>query len=480
MTTGLLVPDREWEAALADPFLRAHEIGVRMLEIGPRLSPLSIRDQMFRAAVAVDRAREHRLISKEAPILIVGGGAAGGAGAARALRHGINVYLVESNPGLFYRQSQCSTRWVSPTQYDWPAPHAAEHVYPSPSLAHKRSIELAWKADFGEGLARQWRSALRGWEIKPDAGKLRILTSTVFEGGLLHQTTRGVRIQAQIQPNPVQDSEFPYFSLVLLAMGLGDEKCTMDGHGGPAFWDEDSFDHEGLGLASKPRVLISGGGDGALQDYIRLVTGKKSALEVYENFEIPKSDRLELERAITWAEDHWQRSDVWSTKLWDCDLLRDLHRAYENEIEKLPKDFWGSLSERFKLRVPGEINLVMFHSCDHFGRGYALNHFVALALHKLLKLKSVDTIQGHRRIHRIEGDGCGGKTCTGRDHQVRSVSSDCDNRGGMDSELLDEGTFQVLVLRNGIESPSPLGNSGATPIRQMLPMFNPWPVKGLL
>ena len=84
MTAGLLVPDRDWEAALADPFLRSHEIGVRMLEIGPRLSPLSIRDQMFRAAVAVDRAREHHLISKEAPILIVGGGAAGGAGAARA------------------------------------------------------------------------------------------------------------------------------------------------------------------------------------------------------------------------------------------------------------------------------------------------------------------------------------------------------------------------------------------------------------
>lgn len=41
--------DVEWERSLSDPFLHVHQIGPRQIEIGPRLSPLSIRDQMFRA-----------------------------------------------------------------------------------------------------------------------------------------------------------------------------------------------------------------------------------------------------------------------------------------------------------------------------------------------------------------------------------------------------------------------------------------------
>ena len=365
---------------------------------------------------------------------------------------------------------------MSPTQYNWPAPQAGDNEYPSRSVAHKGTIELTWKADFGEGLARQWHSALRAWEIKPDS-RLRILTSTKFEGALIHQSTRGVRIQAQLDPKPAVEPDLPLFSLVLFAMGLGEEKCTIDGHSGPRFWDEDSFDQERLGLPAKPRVLISGGGDGALQDFIRLLTGKRSALEVYESLEIPEPQRLKLEKSITWAEDHWQRSAVWSTKQWDCVLLRDLHRAYEAQVEELSEAFWTGLAGRIKLRVPDEFELRLIHSCDHFGRCYALNHFVALVLGKLLKLRGMDSILSGRRVTRIGSLGCDGKACQGRDHEVRSAASACDSRGGTETQHLDEGTFQVLVLRNWIEPPSPLGNAPSGQIRQMLPTHTPWAAK---
>ncbi len=474
MRTGLLAPDRDWDAAVNDPFLRAHQIGVRMLEIGPRLSPLSIRDQMFRAAVAIDRACEHRLISKESPILIVGGGAAGGAAAARAIRYGIEVFLVESNPYLFYRQDRCPTRWVSPTQYDWPAPHAGEHEYPWHSIPSKENIELPWRAAFGEELAAQWNLALRASQLRRDSGELHVLTSTDFEDALIHQTTRGVRIQARVKlrPKARRFLELPLFSLLLFAMGLGDEQCVVDGHGGPAFWAEDSFDRPQLGLKRKPRVLVSGGGDGALQDFIRLVTGKKSALEVYEGFNLPEPAKARLEKAITWAEDHWQRSAVWSTKRWDCKLLHNLHVGYAEQIEALPPEFW---ERQPALRVPGEFDIKLIHSCDHFGPCYALNHFVALALCKLLEKKGLHPIQQGRRVTKIEGGSCGKLGCQGHSHQVSSIESECGRARG--SQVFDEGVFNVLVLRHGIAPPNPLANAPTTQIRQMLPSHNPWGVE---
>lgn len=52
----------------------------------------------------------------------------------------------------------------------------------------------------------------------------------------------------------------------------------------PLFWEADQFQTTGLGISRVeiPRVLVSGSGDGALQDFVRLATGHRSALEVYE------------------------------------------------------------------------------------------------------------------------------------------------------------------------------------------------------
>lgn len=174
--------DRIWETAVSlDPFLRAHEVGLRILEIGPRLSPLSIRDQMFRAAVAVDRAVEHSLIGKDRPLLIVGGGAAGAAGAARALRYDVPTVLVEAHPYLFYRQDRCATRWVSPTQYDWPAPHADKDSYPWEKVS-RPNVELPWSSGSGEDLATQWNLALQAAQVRC-GGRLRVLTKLQILAG---------------------------------------------------------------------------------------------------------------------------------------------------------------------------------------------------------------------------------------------------------------------------------------------------------
>ena len=84
------------------------------------------------------------------------------------------------------------------------------------------------------------------------------------------------------------------YGLVISARGFGDERCflewpnpplTRNGHPfrGFEFWASDPFERPNLGVPNRagddprPRVLISGGGDGAMQDFLRIMTRHKSA-----------------------------------------------------------------------------------------------------------------------------------------------------------------------------------------------------------
>src|SRR4051794_8982966 len=103
-----------------DPFLLSHECGPHQIMIAGPLAPISIRDQMLRAKLAVERSRERGLISANHPLIVVGAGAGGASAAIRAVQLGIPATLLDAGGRAFGRQRLCTTRWVDPTQYDWP------------------------------------------------------------------------------------------------------------------------------------------------------------------------------------------------------------------------------------------------------------------------------------------------------------------------------------------------------------------------
>src|SRR5437879_3176765 len=102
------------------PALFAHHVTPLLFDIGSRLSPASIRDQMIRGKLIADRAREERLIGPTRPLLVIGAGAGGATAALVASMSGVPTLLVDSAPRPFSVQASCSTRYVDPTQYDWP------------------------------------------------------------------------------------------------------------------------------------------------------------------------------------------------------------------------------------------------------------------------------------------------------------------------------------------------------------------------
>src|ERR1019366_6151378 len=106
------------------PILVAHQIYPDFFNLGGRLAPVSIRDQMVRAQAFVDDAVAAGLIGTKPwrPLLIVGAGAAGATAAIwAAVHHHVPTMLIDRDSDAFNRQANCTTRWIDPTQYDWPA-----------------------------------------------------------------------------------------------------------------------------------------------------------------------------------------------------------------------------------------------------------------------------------------------------------------------------------------------------------------------
>src|ERR1700691_5651503 len=72
---------------------------------------------------------------------------------------------------------------------------------------------------------------------------------------------------------------------MLIATGFGTENTQVkDNYRGFGFWESDPLRKYALnmGIFAPQRMLISGAGDGALQDLLRVLTGPRSACEFAE------------------------------------------------------------------------------------------------------------------------------------------------------------------------------------------------------
>ena len=92
-----------------------------------------------------------------------------------------------------------------------------------------------------------------------------------------------------------------------------------------AFWETDPYRSPNCGLPSPAQVIISGGGDGSLQDFLRVISGLPSVEEIAKQCPIPAP----VEEAVLSAENRAQRAHLWgSSSDGDHDIHRTLHDAH--------------------------------------------------------------------------------------------------------------------------------------------------------
>lgn len=442
-----------------DPFLRAHYIAPFTYDLGGRFRPPAIRDQMIRARLLVDRASDEGLFHGN-PILVVGAGVAGVAVAFWAAKRGIKSVIAEQNHGAFGRFVLCSSRWVDPTQYDWPAGHWKSGRF--------EGLPLDYTAGWPSLLAAKWRAHLHALEAE---GKTEVIYGLRIDrnASAIHPTHVEAVLRAGEAPRA--------FDFAVHCEGPGAEDCRVGTYSGLEFFQDDPFEEPALGLPEgvTPRVVISGSGDGALQDFIRIATGHRSAGEVYA--ELFEGGNQELERHIFTAESQTRRLLLWSSQskglAHDHDAHLELKGFYDRLLREIDFGYWRRLRDRFRdiagARLRDRRTLHVAHPCTHLSHSYPLNHFVARLIMSFLASEDSERFRfipncgtaavacvGHNRESAAE--------CHGKSHLVSFVPFQCSGKSASPDHSTE---YNVVIVRHGVKLEGPPQQT----VRQMLPYY---------
>ena len=241
-----------------------------------------------------------------------------------------------------------------------------------------------------------------------------------------------------------------------------------------------------------PRVLISGSGDGALQDFLRIVTNKQSAREIYQA--LPNRLQNEIPNLISSKEDQYQRAFTWSGngdgnyKVDDCYIQSTLHHQYSELVNRVVDKYESELPATVDLILkdgPERLEITMAFECNHFSNCYPLNHFLTLLLARYIEIRSskrvlypgtrVVKLQGSDGKHLCKKDSV---DCEGHLHQATFIPATCEtprNASTSGSHPLQNGPFNVIVVRHGIDWNEPLfSDVPKANTRQMLPYYLGW------
>jgi len=230
-----------------------------VFDLGGKLFPGSIRDQVVRTRLFVQQLREFSLIDAPKAVCIVGAGVAGMTAAIALCESGEHDILLADQTVLpLSLLAGADHRLISPTLYDWPAEHHSAPAYSGVPYYEEGPPSL---------VRNEWLSAFRSLVT---TGKLKWLSET----RAVPATGTNVRFTHSDGSQSEQA-----FNLVILCKGYGQEKAVPMKDGihqflPIPFWKPDPYP----AVARKARpckgpVVVLGGGDGAIQDMLRFVTG---------------------------------------------------------------------------------------------------------------------------------------------------------------------------------------------------------------
>jgi hypothetical protein len=463
---------------VGDWFLRSHGVPQAPLcfDLGGPTTPISVRDQMLRAQELVRRMIRVNIINQSRPLLVIGCGAAGATAAITAAQRDVPADIIEKSKYPFGPQSRCATRWIDPTQYDWPFPHWAQGTYPWRAswngAAPVTKAPLSWSASHANFVAVAWARQLNAWNGKG----VRVAYSssasiTPPSGGAKH-------VQATLHLHGIPPYQTQYGG-VIGATGFGVERSALGGYKSWSFWDNDSLSTIGLGLGSGPsRIMISGSGDGALQDFIRAASGFNSASRLWQVLDAATGglDRDETAE-IASAEDNLKTSYACFGADADHDVLSEAEARYAEVAEH-----WYLRHRSHVLKVLGlpappnrGIHVTLSHTCDHFSKVYGLNRFLTEVLMRHRAEFGLLTRRTGTRLVGIRGTqphACAGDPwdCLGKEHQVDIVTGvGCGNPGGRPFTLTD--TYQLIVMRHGLGQAAAFLGTPRADTRHCLPHY---------
>lgn len=458
--------------------LLAYKIGPNLFDLSSELHYVSLRDQMHRGvalAEALFAGRQFGASSNE--VLIVGAGVAGVSAGIVLARHGVDVVMIDSSAAApFALQRNVSQRYVGPYMYEWPLEvHDSQRMPPQantplaqwgagaaqpplsfPFAGPERPDQyvLNWDADLRREMSASGRtlSLLTGIDGIGASIEINRWLTAQRNAHLLHKAAySNVEVgnltgKSWLNGANVTLAVHPRF--VILATGMGVERTDMtDQHGtlianGTQFWADDELLRRYCGESAPPSVVILGGGDGALQDTLRALTGDAHPLATIRKLDATwgayTSNRIR--QRVASLEHQHAHATIWETASRRGSSANDsLDKAHQELAKDLARDPRVVASVVQELRSDVESVRLCVRE-QHIGKAYALNRFL-IHLFEQCFSKSTHTHVGHRfQVRR----------------RVRCVTSK-PLSGGQTALDFDDGTTlqaDIAVVRIGIDASS--------------------------
>lgn len=397
--------------------LLAHKVGPCVFDLSSYQTNVSIRDQIVRAQQLVTdlKAAHNGAVS----LLIVGMGAAGMSAALAACEAGFtDVRAVDTRERPFSLFYGLTSRFVGPYMYEWPSQFHRNQSFPShtatPWQAHCKS-PLTWNATgpiSAHGLAGSLENTVVQWcqtrqSIKATVPTFVVEVNAVVVKGFIQQfalteaaialdMTKGRPISTEREkinfwghnakcwnaPNNNKLNQTFSPDYVIVAAGMGEEKLNIDKLGNenlsPSFWKQDQLK---AAYVANQRVVVVGGGDGAIQDSLRALTTHDHPLTLIAALERNTDIKRALERelpALLSADRQLRQNTSWSLTSAGFSMVDS---ACLSAAERLSKNSGVKAVVQKSLRKG---NGHVFHLVrdPHFGKAYLLNRFVIYLLHK--------------------------------------------------------------------------------------------------
>lgn len=403
----------------------------------------SIPQQIKRASLLVREAFLKGVLLPTSSVLIIGGGVSGISAALTAAELGIDAVVVEWEEDLFPLQARCSTRLLHPHEYNWPQADYLQRSYPMRPLDKLHCPpQLHWSAAASSIVAAQLRSQV--WNNCPDSLQIRI----DFKKEKRRVRPTWSDFQNYFDPHGLFDFYF-------LCAGGSERQMPVGEFRSYDYWENDPFEHlDSVSSSHEPlRVLISGGGDGGLQDFLRITCHPRDG-SLFEASKLLGEllSALNLNKAFRdFLHERPQRARPQPATMWDRhnklvdDIIAD-HGCWKEVCARL-------IAIVGPLVLNGAVTISLIFERETFSDCFALNSFLVHLVARYLQKEhgievlrpelGVASVRSQAHLCRHDAADCFGKTHV---VQIGRVTHSSDKKVIAEDVALD---FEVIILRLG-------------------------------